>query len=32
MKNPLFECFKVTRKKVAKKAQINNIDEIPIYT
>lgn len=31
LKNQLFDCFKITRKKVAKKAKVNNIDEIPIY-
>ena len=31
LKNPLFDCFKTTRKKVPKKTKVNNIDEIPVY-
>ena len=31
LKNQLFDEFKVSRKKVPKNEDINNIDEIPVY-
>jgi hypothetical protein len=31
LKNPLFDCFKISKKKIHSKLKINNIDEIPVY-
>lgn len=31
IKNPIFDCFKISKKKINKKIKINNIDQIPVY-
>ena len=31
VKNPMFDCFKISKKKVSNKTKVNNIDEMPIY-
>ena len=31
LKNSMFDCFKISKKKVSNKTKVNNIDEMPIY-
>jgi hypothetical protein len=31
IQNHMFDCFKISRKKIGKKIKINNVDQIPVY-